>query len=142
MLEFFLLWKKKIILGFSYPFTLLTISHVCVCVCVYMGTNILNFLTSSPSFPFLYYVNIEMQESYTLLLTLIKFWGWCGQKKKNHVYKNQGQEPIHQKNHVYKNQGRESIHQRYVANESTSKHNPEKKQKQTIDKSKVKILFK
>ncbi len=52
---------------------------------------------------------------------------WCGQKKKTHVYKNQGQEPIHQ---------------RYKVNESTSKHNPQIKQKQTINKNKVKILFK
>jgi hypothetical protein len=40
------------------------------------------------------------------------------------------------KNHVYKNQGREPIHQKYKANESTSKHNPKKKQKQTINKKK------
>jgi hypothetical protein len=38
------------------------------------------------------------------------------------------------KDHVYKNQGHESIHQKYKANESTSRHNPKKKQKQTINK--------
>jgi hypothetical protein len=35
---------------------------------------------------------------------------------------------------VYKNQGREPIHQEYKANESMSRHNPKKKQKQTINK--------
>jgi hypothetical protein len=44
---------------------------------------------------------------------------WCGQKRKNHVYKNQGREPIYQK---------------YKANENTSKHNSQIKQKQTINK--------
>jgi hypothetical protein len=39
-------------------------------------------------------------------------------KKKNLVFKNQGQEPIYQK---------------YKANENISKHNPKKKQKQTIN---------
>jgi hypothetical protein len=38
-----------------------------------------------------------------------------------------------EKNLVNKNQGRESIHQKYKANENTSKHNPNKKQKQTIN---------
>jgi len=38
------------------------------------------------------------------------------------------------KNLVNKNQGWESIHQKYKANENTSKHNPNKKQKQTINK--------
>jgi hypothetical protein len=42
---------------------------------------------------------------------------------------------------VYKNQGREPIHQKYKANENTSKHNSKKKQKQTINKNKVKNLI-
>jgi hypothetical protein len=37
-------------------------------------------------------------------------------------------------NPVNKNQGQEeSIHQKYKANENTSRHNPKKKQKQTIN---------
>jgi hypothetical protein len=47
-----------------------------------------------------------------------------------------------EKNCVYKNQGREPIHRKYKANEDTSKHNPKKKQKQTINKNKVKALCK
>jgi hypothetical protein len=43
---------------------------------------------------------------------------------------------------VYKNQGREPIHHNYQANESTSKHNPKTKQKQTINQNKVKTLCK
>jgi hypothetical protein len=46
-------------------------------------------------------------------------------KKKNLVYKNQGWEPIHQK-----------------SKRDISKHNPKKKQKQTIYKNKVKTLCK
>jgi hypothetical protein len=42
------------------------------------------------------------------------------------------------KNLVNKNQGREPIHQKYKANENTSRHNPKKKQKQTINKNQVK----
>ncbi len=38
------------------------------------------------------------------------------------------QEDKKKKNPVYKNQGREPIHQKYKANESTSGHNPKKKQ--------------
>jgi hypothetical protein len=38
------------------------------------------------------------------------------------------------KNLVYKNQEQDPIHQKYKANESTSKHNPKRKQKQTINK--------
>jgi hypothetical protein len=34
---------------------------------------------------------------------------------------------IKKKNHVYKNQGQESIHQKYKAKESMSRHNPKKK---------------
>jgi hypothetical protein len=49
------------------------------------------------------------------------------QKKKNPVNKNQGLEPIYQK---------------YKANENTSRHNPEKKQIQTINENKVKTLCK
>jgi hypothetical protein len=41
-----------------------------------------------------------------------------------------------EKNLVNKIQGWESIHQKYKANENTSKHNPNKKQKQTINKKK------
>jgi hypothetical protein len=48
-------------------------------------------------------------------------------KKKNPVYKNQGQEPIHRK---------------YRAKESTRRHNPKEKQKQTMNKNKVKTLCK
>jgi hypothetical protein len=33
------------------------------------------------------------------------------------------------KNPIYKNQGQEPIHQNYKANESTSRHNPKKKTK-------------
>jgi hypothetical protein len=39
-------------------------------------------------------------------------------------------------------QGYEPIHQKYKANESTSRQNPKKKQKQTINKNKVKALCK
>jgi hypothetical protein len=46
------------------------------------------------------------------------------------------------KSFVYKNQGWEPIHQRYKANESTSRHNPKKKQKQIINKSKEKTVCK
>jgi hypothetical protein len=38
-----------------------------------------------------------------------------------------------EKNLVNKNKGWESIHQKYKANENTSKHKPNKKQKQTIN---------
>jgi hypothetical protein len=44
------------------------------------------------------------------------------------------------KNSKYKNQ--EPIHQKYKANESSSRHNPKKKQKKTINKNKVKALCK
>jgi hypothetical protein len=47
-----------------------------------------------------------------------------GQKKKNLVYKNQGQEPF--------------IKSRRQMKASTSKYNSQKKQKQTINKNKVK----
>jgi hypothetical protein len=46
------------------------------------------------------------------------------------------------KNPVNKNQGWEPMHPKYKANENTSKHNPKKKQKQTIDKIQVKTLCK
>jgi hypothetical protein len=39
-----------------------------------------------------------------------------------------------EENPVNKNQGWEPIHQKYKANENTSRHNPKKKQKQTINK--------
>jgi hypothetical protein len=39
-----------------------------------------------------------------------------------------------EENLVNKNQGWEPIHQKYKANENTSRHNPKKKQKQTINK--------
>jgi hypothetical protein len=38
------------------------------------------------------------------------------------------------KTHVNKNQGWEPIHQKYKAKENTSRHNPKKKQKWTINK--------
>jgi hypothetical protein len=38
-----------------------------------------------------------------------------------------------EKNLVNKNQGWESIHQKSKANENTSKHNPNKKQKSTVN---------
>jgi hypothetical protein len=41
------------------------------------------------------------------------------------------------KNVVNKNQGWEPIQQKYKANENTSKYNPKKKQKQTINKNHV-----
>jgi hypothetical protein len=44
--------------------------------------------------------------------------------------------------YIKKDQEREPIHQKYKANENTSKHNPKKKQKQTIYKTKVKTLCK
>ncbi len=44
---------------------------------------------------------------------------WSHPQKKNPSYKIQGQEPIHKK---------------YKANESTSRHNPKKKQQQTMNK--------
>ncbi len=40
------------------------------------------------------------------------------------------------KNPICKNQGQEPIHQRYKTNESTSRHNPKKKQKQIVQKKK------
>jgi len=40
------------------------------------------------------------------------------------------------------NQGWESIHPKYKANENTNRHNPKKKQKQTINKNQVKTLCK
>jgi hypothetical protein len=46
------------------------------------------------------------------------------------------------KNPEYKNQEGEPIHQKYKAKESTNSHNPKKKQKQTINKNKVKTLYK
>ncbi len=46
------------------------------------------------------------------------------------------------KNLVNKNQGWEPIFQKYKVNENTSRHNPKKKQKQTINKNKVKTLCK
>jgi hypothetical protein len=46
------------------------------------------------------------------------------------------------KNHEYKNQGWKPMHKKHKANESTSRHNPKKNQKQTINKNKVKTLFK
>jgi hypothetical protein len=49
---------------------------------------------------------------------------------------------IVKKNPVNKNQGWESIHQKYKANENTSRHNPKKKQKQTMNKNQVKTLCK
>jgi hypothetical protein len=44
------------------------------------------------------------------------------------------------KNPVNKNQGWKPIHQKYKVNENTSRHNPKKKQKQTINKNQVKTL--
>jgi hypothetical protein len=46
------------------------------------------------------------------------------------------------KNLVYQNQGWQPIHQKYKANENTSRQNPKKKQKQTINKNQVKTLCK
>ncbi len=40
--------------------------------------------------------------------------------------------------HVNQNEAWEPIHQKYKANENTTKHNPKKKQKQTINKNHVK----
>jgi hypothetical protein len=45
-------------------------------------------------------------------------------------------------NLVNKTQGWEPIHQKYKANENRSRHNPKKKQKQTINKNQVKTLSK
>ncbi len=106
--------KQKTILGFSYPFTLLTIRLVCVCVWE---------LTFSSSWLPQFFITLLCQHRDARTVHTPNFdrvLGSCGQKKKNHVYKNQGWEPIHK---------------RYAANESTSKHNQEKKQKQTINKS-------
>jgi hypothetical protein len=47
-----------------------------------------------------------------------------------------------EKNLVNKNRGWEPIHQKCKANENTSRHNPKKKQKQTINKNHVKTLCK
>jgi hypothetical protein len=41
-----------------------------------------------------------------------------------------------------KNQGWEPLHQEYKTNENTSRHNPKKKQKQTINKNQVKTQCK
>ncbi len=40
---------------------------------------------------------------------------------------------MRKKNLVYKNQGWKPIHQNYKAKESMNRHNPKKKQKQTIN---------
>jgi hypothetical protein len=44
------------------------------------------------------------------------------------------------KNPKYKNQGHEPINQKYKANETTSRHNPKIKQKQTIKKKREKLM--
>ncbi len=49
---------------------------------------------------------------------------------------------LKKKNLIYKNQGREPIHKKYKAKDNINKHNPKKKQKQTIYKNKVKTLRK
>jgi hypothetical protein len=46
------------------------------------------------------------------------------------------------KNLINKNQGWEPIHQKYKANDNTSRHNPKKKQKQTINKIQIKTFAK
>ncbi len=46
------------------------------------------------------------------------------------------------KNHVNGNQGWELVNQKYKAKENTSRYNPKKKQKQTINKNHVKNLCK
>jgi hypothetical protein len=46
------------------------------------------------------------------------------------------------KNLVNKNQGWEPIHEKYKVDENTSRCNPKEKQKQTINKNKVKTLCK
>jgi hypothetical protein len=48
--------------------------------------------------------------------------------------------PLQRKNPVNKNQGWEPIHQKYKVIENTSRHNPKKKQKQTINKKPGKNL--
>jgi hypothetical protein len=69
-------------------------------------------------------VNIFGFIVYTIAIMLVS----CAQpKRKNPVNKNQGWEPIHEK---------------YKANENTSRRNPKEKQKQTINKNKVKTLCK
>jgi hypothetical protein len=49
---------------------------------------------------------------------------------------------MRKKNPLNKNQGWEPIQQKYKANENTSIHNLERKQKQRINKSQVKTLCK
>jgi hypothetical protein len=49
---------------------------------------------------------------------------------------------MRKKNPINKNQGWEPIQQKYKANENTSRHNLKRKQKQTINKNKVKPLCK
>jgi hypothetical protein len=49
--------------------------------------------------------------------------------------------PKWKKNPANTNQRWEPIHQKYKANENTSRHNPKKKQKQTINKDQVKTLY-
>jgi hypothetical protein len=44
--------------------------------------------------------------------------------------------------HCIKNQGQKPIHQKYKTNESTNRHKPKKKWKQTINKKKGKTLCK
>jgi ribosomal protein S8 len=46
------------------------------------------------------------------------------------------------KNLVYKNQGCKPIHQNYKVKKSKRRHNPKKKQKQTMNRNKVEILCK
>jgi len=49
---------------------------------------------------------------------------------------------IKNKSLVNQNQGWEPIHQKHKANENTCRHNPKKKQKQTINKNQGKTLWK
>ncbi len=58
----------------------------------------------------------------------------CGKCENSGSQGTQPSELTKKKNPGNKNQGWEPIHQKYKANENTSRHNPKKKQKQTINK--------
>jgi YD repeat-containing protein len=49
---------------------------------------------------------------------------------------------MRKRNPLNKNQGWEPIQQKYNASENTSRHNLKRKQKQTINKNRVKTLWK
>jgi len=57
-------------------------------------------------------------------------------------YRRDGIRHLKKRKTLYKIQGQEPIHQKYRAKESTRRHNPKEKQKQIMNKNKVKTLCK